>query len=99
MSSSEDESENRLGNREEFEQIMRQGLLSDINFVMSPHRPARRVFDIEEAVQFADGIGQSLLQERRRLNFILCSFLIVLIFVVLSYTVLFILILNKVFSF
>jgi len=99
MSSSEDETENPIGNSDQFEQIMRQGLLSDVDFVMSPHRPPRRVFDIEEAVQFADGIGQSLLRERRRLNLILCSFLFALILVVLSYTVLFVLILNRVWTF
>ena len=99
MSSSEDESEYRMGDRNIFEQMMRQGLLSDVDFVMSPHRPPRRVFDIEEAVQFADGIGQSLLRERQRLNLIMCSFLFVLILVVLSYTVLFVLILNKVWTF
>ena len=63
--------------------------LSDYGFILSPGRPPRRIFDIEEAVGFTNEIGQALLRERRRSNIIIGAFLGVLILVVILFVILF----------
>ena len=98
MSSSEEDEGN--GNREEEDgRGLRRPRLSDFFFVMGPQRPARRIFSIEEAFEFANEIGEALRRERRNSNIIIGAFLCVLIFVVVFYTILFILLYKRVLLF
>ena len=73
--------------------------LSDYGFILSPGRPPRRIFDIEEAVGFANEIGQALLRERRRSNIIIGAFLGVLILIVILFVTFYIMIYNRIIVF
>ena len=73
--------------------------LSDYGFILGPGRPPRRIFDIEEAVGFANEIGQALLRERRRSNIIIGAFLGVLILIVILFVTFYIMIYNRIIVF
>jgi len=93
MSSSEEDGEN--GNHvKEVGRGSRRPRLSDFFFVMGPQRPARQIFSIEEAFDFANEIGEALHRD-----IIIGCFLCVLIFVVIFYTILFVLVYKRVLIF
>ena len=101
MSSSEEEGVVGNGIQEDGREVreVRRVLLSDFEFVLSPGRPARRIYDIEEALEFSREVGEAIRRERRNSNIILFAILCVLILVIIVFTLLFILVYKRVLVF
>ena len=62
--------------------------------ILNPGRPPRRVFDIEEALEFLNEIGEELLRARRYFRILITVLLCILILIVIVFIIFFVLVYN-----